>query len=72
MVAIAVGATLSWQNIRPIISEAGHILFLRILYPIHIQAPKRILYQFTITPKKRIAYMYILFISFVKKFVPKV
>jgi hypothetical protein len=23
-------------------SEAGHILYLRILYPIHIQAPKKV------------------------------
>jgi hypothetical protein len=40
--------------------EAGHVLYLRILYPIHIQAQKRILYPITIMAKKRI-WIYILY-----------
>jgi hypothetical protein len=34
------------------LAEAGHILYLRIIYPIHIQPKKRILYPITITAKK--------------------
>jgi hypothetical protein len=33
-------------------AEAGHILYLRILYPIHIQAQKRILYHITHSKKR--------------------
>jgi hypothetical protein len=47
-------------------SEAGHILYLRILYPIHIQAPKRILYPIYIKAQKKDMDIYP--ISFVKKF----
>jgi hypothetical protein len=46
-------------------AEAGHILYLRILYPIHIQAKKRILYPITITAKKGYGYIpYILYQKF--------
>jgi hypothetical protein len=48
------------------VPEAGHILYLRILYPIHIQAKKRILYPITITAKKKDMDIYP--ISFVKIF----
>jgi hypothetical protein len=46
-------------------SEAGHILYLRILYPIHIQAPKKDIISYPYPgPKKGYGYP----ISFVKKF----
>jgi hypothetical protein len=48
------------------ISEAGHILYLRILYPIHIQAKKRILYPIHIQAQKKDMDIYP--ISFVKNF----
>jgi hypothetical protein len=50
-------------------SEAGHILYLRILYPIHIQAPKKDIISYPYPgPKKGYGYMDIYPISFVKNF----
>jgi hypothetical protein len=46
--------------------EAGHILYLRILYPIHIQAKKRILYPIHIQAQKKDIDIYP--ISYVKNF----
>jgi hypothetical protein len=49
------------------LAEAGHILYLRILYPIHIQAPKKDIISYPYPgPKKGYGYIYP--ISFVKKF----
>jgi hypothetical protein len=48
------------------LTEAGHILYLRILYPIHIQAQKRILYPIHIQAEKKDMDIYP--ISFVKFF----
>jgi hypothetical protein len=46
--------------------EAGHILYLRILYPIHIQAPKKGIISYHYHGKKKDMDIY--HISFVKKF----
>jgi hypothetical protein len=41
------------------VTEAGHILYLRILYPIHIQAPKKDIISYPYPgPKKGYGYLY--------------
>jgi hypothetical protein len=47
-------------------AEAGHILYLRILYPIHIQAPKKDIISYHYHGKKKDMDIYP--ISFVKNF----
>jgi hypothetical protein len=54
---------LTAHNIK---AEAGHILYLRILYPIHIQAPKKDIISYHYHVKKKDMDIYP--ISFVKNF----
>jgi hypothetical protein len=49
-----------------VLTEAGHILYLRILYPIHIQAPKKDIISKNIQAQKKDVDIYP--ISFVKFF----